>query len=99
MRDTAFADRSDGRPSPTGRAGAGHPIELWRLRGPHGELRGLAVETPLGYAFFIEPAAEVVLARLHHSVESMVAFADGTKTLFVAEGWQAIEAPHEWRAH
>ena len=97
MRDTAFADRSDGRPSPTGRAG--HPIELWRLRGPRGELRGLAIETPFGHTFFIEPAAEVVLARLHGSAESMVAFADGLKTLFVAEGWQAIEAPHEWRAH
>jgi hypothetical protein len=99
MSDTASADRFDGWRSATNRTRAGHPIELWRLRSPRGELRGLGVETPLGHVFFVEPITDTVLARLHPSAKAMVAFAERVKAALVAEDWKAVEEPHEWRAH
>ena len=99
MKYKASADRFDGRPSPTDRTRAGHPIELWRLRCPRGEIRGLAVQTAFGHVFFLDPITDTVLARLHPTAKAMVAFAERVKAALVAEDWQVVEEPHEWRAH
>jgi hypothetical protein len=99
MRDTASADRFDERPSPARLARAGHPIELWRLRGARAELRGLALETAFGCAFRLELADELVLFRMYRSVEPMVAFAGRLEAALIADGWVVIEEAHEWRTH
>lgn len=91
MRETASADRSSGRPSPsTDQRRAPHPIELWRLRGATDDLRGLAIETSFGYALGLELDAELVLLHLQPSLDSLVAKAERIESALMAQGWHVI---------
>ena len=92
MREQPSPARSTSRPSSsTHRRPEPPPIVLWRLRGATDDLRGLAIETSVGYALGLELDAELVLLHLQPNLERLVAYADRIESALVAQGWQVIE--------
>jgi hypothetical protein len=67
-----------------------HAIELWCLQKNTDTVRGLAIETPFGYALGIDIA--LVLTLLQPDLECLITAADRLEAALLAGGWQAIQA-------
>jgi hypothetical protein len=66
-----------------------HLIELWCVEKDTDQVRGLAMETPVGYALGIDFAVRLMY---HPDLEDLITAADRLEAAFLAQGWRALHA-------
>jgi hypothetical protein len=66
-----------------------HLIELWCVEKDADQVRGLAMETPFGYALGIDFAVRLTF---HPDLEGLITAAGRLEAAFLAQGWRAVHA-------